>query len=400
MPDRLAVRGGLAGCIEVPAPQVVRLDAEQRRAATQDVLEDHHALRAAEPAEGGVRAAVGLCDPAVNRDVRYPVGIVDMAQRPGEHRFGQVQAPAAVAGQRRAQRADAVVLVEADLPGGQERVPLPGDGDVLGAVEPEADRAAGEHRTQRSHRGQAVRLELLPAEAAAHPQALHGDVVRRDAQDMRDDVLRFGRVLGAGLDEDLAVLVDQRQRGIRLQIEVLLPTQFELAAEPVRRALQGAVRVTPADGAWCALEAVRRDGVLNGDQRRKCPVFDLDGAGALPGGFQGLTEHPADGVPVVHDLAREQRLVMLFAGIVQAGHVVGGEHPDHTRDVVRGFHPQRGDQGVGVRRLDRPRMQRAPGAAQQILRVQGRTGDVQAGALVGDLQPDLRVDRPIRERSV
>ena len=129
-----------------------------------------------------------------------------------------------------------IVVVEPDLPAGQERVPLAGHGDVLGAVQPQAHRAVGQHRAQRGDRGQAVRLELLAAEAAAHPQALHGDVVGMDAQHVRDDVLGLGRVLGAGLDEHLAVLVDQGQRGVGLQVEVLLPAEFELTAEPVGRA--------------------------------------------------------------------------------------------------------------------------------------------------------------------
>ena len=79
---------------------------------------------------------------------------------------------------------------------GQERVPLAGHRDVLGAVEPQADRPAGERRAQRGDRGQAVRLELLAAEPAAHPQALHGDLVAVQAQHVRDDLL--GLATGAG----------------------------------------------------------------------------------------------------------------------------------------------------------------------------------------------------------
>ena len=148
-----------------------------------------------------------------------------------------------------------------DLPGRQERVPLAGHGDVLGAVEPQADRASGERRAQRRDRGQPVRLEFLAAEPSAHPQALHGDLVGRQAEHVRDDVLGLGRVLGAGLDEDLAVLVDQRQRGVGLQVEVLLPAELELAGERVRGARQPGGGVAAADRPLRALEALRRDGV-------------------------------------------------------------------------------------------------------------------------------------------
>ena len=144
VPHRLPVRGGLAGGVEVPPPQLVRGQAQPRGAAAQDVLDDDHALRAAEATERGVGGAVGLGHPAVHLDVGDPVGVVDVAQGPGQHRLGQVQAPAAVAGQRGPQRAQPQLLVEAHLPGGEERVPFAGQLDVLVPVEAQAHRAAGE----------------------------------------------------------------------------------------------------------------------------------------------------------------------------------------------------------------------------------------------------------------
>ena len=92
---------------------------------------------------------------------------------------------------------------------------------------------AGERRAERGDRREAVRLHLLAAEAAAHPQALHGDLVARHAQHVGDDLLRLARVLRAGLDEDLPVLVDEGERRVRLQVEVLLPGELELALEDV-----------------------------------------------------------------------------------------------------------------------------------------------------------------------
>ena len=85
-------------------------------------------------------------------------------------------------------------------------------------------------------RGIPVGLHLLAPEAATHPQALDGDGVAGQPEDVGDDVLRLGRVLGRALDEDLAVLVDQRDRAVRLEVEVLLPGELELAAEDVGRA--------------------------------------------------------------------------------------------------------------------------------------------------------------------
>ena len=69
------------------------------------------------------------------------------------------------------------VVVEADSPLGVEAVPLAGHGEVLGAVEAQPHRAAGQGGAQGGDGGEAVRLHLLAAEAATHPQALHGHLV-------------------------------------------------------------------------------------------------------------------------------------------------------------------------------------------------------------------------------
>ena len=166
--DRLAVGGGLRRAarraVEVAPAQLDGVDPEQGRAPAEDVLDHDHALRPAEAAERGLRGLVGLRDPAVDPDVRHPVGVVDVAQGAGQHRLGQVQAPAAVGGQRRLERLDQAVVVEADPPLGVEAVALAAHGQVLGAVQPQPDRAAGQDAAERGDRGEAVRLHLLAAE--------------------------------------------------------------------------------------------------------------------------------------------------------------------------------------------------------------------------------------------
>ena len=126
-----------------------------------------------------------------------------------------------------------------------EAVPLARHRHVLRAVEPQPHRAAGQRGAERGDRGVAVRLHLLAAEAAAHPQALHGDLVAAAAQHVRDDLLGLARVLGAGLDEDLPVLVDVRERRVRLQVEVLLAGELELALEHVGAACPTAASGSP-----------------------------------------------------------------------------------------------------------------------------------------------------------
>ena len=98
--------------------------------------------------------------------------------------------------------------------------------------------------------------------------------------------------------------------------------------------------------------------------------------------------------------AGEQRLVVLLAGVVEAGHVVGGQHPHHAGHAVGRVGAQRGHPGVRVRGLDRPGVQRAVRAADQVLGVERGAGDVQIGALVGDRLAHRGLGRTVGQRPV
>ena len=284
--------------VEVAAPQLGRVETQARRAATEHVLDHEHPLRPAEAPEGRLRRDVRLRDAAVHPHVRDPVGVVDVAQRAGQHRLGQVEAPPASRGDRALEREQSAVLVEADLPLGVEAVPLAGHGDVLLARQPQPHRPPGDGRAEGRDGGVPVRLHLLAAEPAAHPQALHGHLVALDAEHVGDDLLRLGGVLGAALHEDLAALVDQRQRGVGLQVEVLLAGHLGLAGEDVRGVVEGPLDVAALDGRRAALEAAGRDRLADRHQRRQRLVVDLDRRGPASGSLQRLAEHPDDGVAV------------------------------------------------------------------------------------------------------
>ena len=137
------------------------------------------------------------------------------------------------------------LVVEPDPPVGVEPMALARHGQVLRAVQPDPDRAPGEHRAQGGDRRKPVRLHLLAAEAAAHAQALHRDVVVVPAQHVRHDLLGLGRVLGAALDEDLLALVDVGQCAMGLEVEVLLAGELELAAEDVDGGGEAGLDVAP-----------------------------------------------------------------------------------------------------------------------------------------------------------
>ncbi len=270
-------------------------------------------------------------------------------------------------------------------------MPLAGHGQVLGAVEPHPDRSAGQLGAERGDGREAVRLHLLAAEAAAHPQALHGHFVAVQTQDVRDDFLGLRGVLGAALDEHLLGLVDVGQRGVRLQIEVLLVGELELAGEHVRRVGEAGVDVTGHHHGPGAVEALGRDRLLQRDHGGQFVEFHLDGRRTEPGRLQGLTEHPGDRVAMEHDLVGEQRLVVLHAGVVDAGHVGNGQHTDHTGHGERGLGTQRGDPAPGLHDLDRVGVQRVLGAVHQVIGVQRGAGDVQHGTLVRHGDADHRL---------
>ena len=182
VPHRLAVGGGLPLGVEVAPSQVGRVDPEKGGAPADDVLDDEHPLRAAEAPEGRLGGLVRPGDPAVHADVGDPVGVVDVAQGPGEDRLGEVEAPPAVGGERRVEGTEQPVGVEGGAPPGVEAVPLAGHRHVLRPAEAQPHGAAGEARAEGGDGGEPVRLHLLAPEATAHPQALDGHRVARHAR--------------------------------------------------------------------------------------------------------------------------------------------------------------------------------------------------------------------------
>ena len=200
-------------------------------------------------------------------------------------------------------------------------------------------------------------------------------------------------MLRRGLDEDLPVLVDAGQRRVGLQVEVLLPGELEFAFEDVRATREGGLRFAAAQHGPRTLVALRGDGLLDRDQRRQRLVFDGDLGGPDPGRLEGVGEHPAHRVPVVHDLAGEQRLVMLDPRVVHPWHVGSGEHVDHPWHGQRWRGVHRAHLGVRVRGLHRVGVQHAWVAADQVVCVEGKPGDVQVGALVRHLDADHRARR-------
>src|SRR5690606_40389040 len=80
-----------------------------------------------------------------------------------------------------------------------------------------------------------------------------------------------------GWHADLTRPVDQRERRVGLQVEVLLPADLELAREPVRGARQTRLDVTARHRARRTLERAGLDRLGERQQRRQRLDVDLDG---------------------------------------------------------------------------------------------------------------------------
>ena len=120
----------------------------------------------------------------------------------------------------------------------RERVALAGRAHVVVAVEAQLGRAPGLARDDGGDAGEERHLRFLAAEAAAHPPAFDDDVVRGDAERVRDHVLHFARMLRRRVDLHAAVLARHRQRDLAFEIEVVLAADAHRAAQPMRRARQ------------------------------------------------------------------------------------------------------------------------------------------------------------------
>ena len=178
---------------------------------------------------------------------------------------------------------------------------------------------------------------------------------------------------------------------------MLLPGELELAAEDVGRTLERRVDVAALHRRATALEAVGRDGLADGDDGGQRLVVDLDGERAEAGRLERLAEHPADRLAVEHDLAREERLVVLDAGVVDAGHVVGGEHPHDAGHPEGRCGAQGRDPGVCVRRLHRVGVEHGTGPPDEVVGVERGPGDVQRRGLVRELLPHHGIRRSLRQ---
>jgi hypothetical protein len=263
-------------------------------------------------------------------------------------------------------------------------VALAGDDHVVVAVVAHLRGPPRERRDHRAGAGERVALAFLAAEAAAHAPHLDADGVHRKTQRLGHLVLDLGRVLGGGMDDHVAPLLREGERGLPFEVEVLLPADLEPAFDGDGRRRHGGGRVAaPVDAGAVLVAAVRGQRCVDGEERGEFAIPDTgepDGAARREVRGRGDDE---DRLSHVVDAALgEKRFV-----------------PGRGRDVVlvrevtrREDHgdPGRGAHGVEVQRRDLAVRHggKAEGEVERVGRdrdvvdVARLTGDVETGGIV------------------
>ena len=207
--------------------------------------------------------------------VGQPIAVAGVEHRAVDDAGRQIGRAAAARVEHDVVAGDDAAVVVADAPVGAEIVALAGQHEVVVAVEPDLARPAGDARGERGDRGPGAGLALLAAEAAAHAPRLDGHEGVRNAENARDDMLRLGRVLGRGVHRHLVAFAGNGERGLALEIEMLLAADRELALQPVRRRADGGVGVAAAEGVVVLHALARLQRVGDRDGRRLLLDVDL-----------------------------------------------------------------------------------------------------------------------------
>jgi hypothetical protein len=130
-----------------------------------------------------------------------------------------------------------------------------------------------------------------------------------DAKHFGNDRLNLGGILRRGVDDDLAFLPGIGERGLRLEIELLLAADVERATEAMGRGGECGIRVAGGDAARDAEVALLGDCLFEIEERFLLGDVELDGGEARGECFARLGGDERDGLADVEEvLIGEDRL--------------------------------------------------------------------------------------------
>ena len=235
---------------------------------------------------------------------------------------------------------------------GLEIVALAGQDHVVVAVEAELGGAAGPARRRARRRRRIGRGWLsLPPKPPPMRRTSTDDGVVAQAEHLGDVVLHLGRVLGRGVDVEVAVLAGDGHGDLAFEIEVVLSADGELAAQPVRRGGDGAAATSPSRMVWAGsmtVPAARASAMV--EDAGQVFVGDLRQAAArrLRRGFR-RRRRTATGRrtgPGRRRRADHRRATGLTSLV--AGNVLRADDSDDAGRGADGGQVQRDDAGVGA----------------------------------------------------
>jgi len=244
-------------------------------------------------------------------------------------------------------------------------VALAGEGEIVVAIEPDLARPSGDLRAERGDGGPLRGLALLAAEPAPHAAHLAGDIGIGQGEHPGDHMLDFRGMLGGGGDVDIAFLARHRERGLPLQVEMLLPADAQRSGQPVRALRDRGSGIAAPETVIGEHGLVARLGILDRDRRALGIDLDMRLARRAPGGVAGRRHDGEERLAVEIDLALgEHRIIAHGRGdVVGAGYVGGGEHHDDTGRLPHGAEIERGDAPARLGRHADGDMQGALGLA-------------------------------------
>src|SRR5262249_27732556 len=124
-------------------------------------------------------------------DVLQEVSIVEVIHGPVIDWTGQVRRIPASRRKHDAERLNSPLRIEADFVVGEKVMTLTRHDHIHVSVKPQLNGPACFHCQYGGSRRDQRWLTLFPSEAAAHPSALHGDLVSTDIQGVRNYMLYF-----------------------------------------------------------------------------------------------------------------------------------------------------------------------------------------------------------------
>jgi hypothetical protein len=134
------------------------------------------------------------------------------------------------------------------------------------------------------------------------------------------------------------------------EVKVILPSQFEFSREPKRRFPQSTIHITSSDEIRLGVKCIRRDCLLNCQDRRQWLIFYLHTLCRKPTTSLSLAHNQRHDLSVVVYLVRgQQGLVMPHgANFVGARDIFGEEHPGDAGRLASfgGVAPQNPSSGM------------------------------------------------------